>query len=312
MAKEPLVTIGITCYNEGDWLLECWQSVLAQTDDRWVAVLVMDGSSHERTREIFEQLEHGRLSKYAMPENLGPYPVRNKTFELAQTPYFFWLDGDDQLLPNTIALVLEAFSQHPEAGYVYGDYEVFGNQQEVWHYPYQPVLDDWVEGQVTPCGGAYRVALWRQLGGFPEELARGNGDYDFLIGAAEAGVVGYHCGQVFYRYRVGDSNRVSGSYARRYHETHEIIVRRHPRFFQDRQRRNRFLALGYKRAAEGNHLAGEPKQAAHLAGMALRHGLWHDRRVWYLWLGGILGRHALDGIWALGRRGWHVLRRSRP
>jgi len=27
---------GITCYREGDLLRECWESVPAQTDDRWV------------------------------------------------------------------------------------------------------------------------------------------------------------------------------------------------------------------------------------------------------------------------------------
>ena len=36
--SDTLITIGITCYREGDWLRECWESVLAQTDDRWVAV----------------------------------------------------------------------------------------------------------------------------------------------------------------------------------------------------------------------------------------------------------------------------------
>ena len=35
-----LITIGITCYREGDLLRECWESVLAQTDDRWVAMFV--------------------------------------------------------------------------------------------------------------------------------------------------------------------------------------------------------------------------------------------------------------------------------
>jgi len=35
----PLITIGITCCREGDLLRECWDSVLAQTDDRWVAVV---------------------------------------------------------------------------------------------------------------------------------------------------------------------------------------------------------------------------------------------------------------------------------
>lgn len=30
-----LITIGITCYREGDWLRECCESILAQDYDRW-------------------------------------------------------------------------------------------------------------------------------------------------------------------------------------------------------------------------------------------------------------------------------------
>ncbi|OQB43239.1 MAG: hypothetical protein BWY06_00214 [Candidatus Latescibacteria bacterium ADurb.Bin168] len=35
---DTLITIGITCYREGDLLREFRERVLAQTDDRWVAV----------------------------------------------------------------------------------------------------------------------------------------------------------------------------------------------------------------------------------------------------------------------------------
>src|SRR5205807_10252332 len=125
-------TIGISCFNEGDWLLECWESVLAQTDDRWVAVLVMDGGASAQTREIFERLDHPKLRKFAMPENVGPYPTRNKAFELTRAPYHFYLDGDDQLMPNAVRLVLKTFDQHPDAAFVYGNYQCFGSQNEVW------------------------------------------------------------------------------------------------------------------------------------------------------------------------------------
>jgi glycosyltransferase involved in cell wall biosynthesis len=125
-AHGPLITVGITCFGEDDWLMECWESLLAQTDDRWVAVLVMDGGASARTREIFEQLDHPKLRKFKMPENVGPYPTRNKALEVTQTPYHFYLDGDDQLMPSSIALVLATFEKHPEAAFVYGDYQCFG------------------------------------------------------------------------------------------------------------------------------------------------------------------------------------------
>lgn len=306
--SEPLITIGITCYNEGDWLWDCWQSVLSQTDNRWVAVLVMDGTNHQRTREIFQQIEHPKLRKYAMPCNVGPYPTRNKAFELTETPYHFYVDGDDQLLPNSVALVLDSFEKQPDAGFVYGDFECFGGKQEVWHFPDDVTSAVLIESQPTPGPCAYKKQLWHQLGGFSTQLSRGNGDYDFLIGAAEADVNGYHCGQIFYHYRVGHSSKVSSSYGERYHETHEIIVRRHPRFFSDRRRRNRFLALGYRKAALANFTGGDTKKASRLALMAIYYGLWNDHNLWLLVLNVYLPTWAYQRLLTVWRRGRHGMR----
>jgi glycosyltransferase involved in cell wall biosynthesis len=285
---EPLITIGITCYSEGDWLLECWDSVLSQTDDRWLAVMVMDGTNHERTRQVFENINHPKLTKYSNGCNLGPYPTRNKAFELTKTPYHFYLDGDDQLLPYSIALALEGFAKHPDAGFVYGDYQCFGGADSIWAYPRFVIKDNFLDGQPIPGPCAYRKAVWAALGGYANELARGNADYDFFIGANENGIKGYHCGAVYYRYRVGHSGKVSSSYKLRYHETHEIMVQRHSVFFRDRRRRNYFLASGYKKAAEANCRSGNTNQASNLAWAALRHGMWHDRSLWTIVLKGLL------------------------
>lgn len=286
-----MITIGITCCGEGDWLLECWQSVLAQTDDRWTAVLVMDGTMHPRTREIFEKLEHPKLRKYAMLANVGPYPTRNKAFEMTETPYHFYLDGDDQLLPDSVALVLGTFARHPDAGFVYGDYEYFGSEQSIKHFPRAYTANDLLTGHhpTGPC--AYRKAAWEQLGGFASELARGAGDFDFHIGLMEAGITGRHCGTVFYRYRAGHAS-VSGSHRAQRGEKFEIMVRRHPRFFQDPQTRRQFLAHGYERAAVANQVAGNLQQAARLSWGAIRHGRWNDRKMWALLIRGLFVRHA--------------------
>ena len=275
-----MITVGITCYNEGDWLLECWESVLAQTDGRWQAVLVMDGTTHQRTREIFEQLQHPKLRKYALPRNVGHGATRNKAFELTETPYHFYLDGDDQLLPDSVACVLEVFERQPQAGIVYGDYELFGSGGGLAPYPREVRPDMFVEGQCVPGGSAYRMSVWKQLGGFAPELSAGNSDYDFMLGVAEAGIPVVHCGRVIYRYR--QRTRLVAAYGRRYHETHEIMVRRHPDFFRDPKRRNRFLALGYRWAARANYVAGDRKRAAELARVAFRKGLWHDPEVLYM------------------------------
>jgi glycosyltransferase involved in cell wall biosynthesis len=283
--QEPLITVAITCYNEGDWLLECWQSVLAQTDDRWTALLVMDGTTHQRTREIFEQLNHPKLRKFALPTNVGPYPARNKAFELTRTPYHFYLDADDQLLPNSVALALETFAAHPDAAFVYGDYLLFGGCEGLKRFPTEYTRQNFVEGVTPPGACAYAKQTWSQLGGFSHELARGPADYDFHIGAAEAGLRGRHCGAPFYRCRKGHPS-VTSSYALRRHEMHQIIARRHPNFFTHSQR-NRFLALGYKRAAYANQVAGHPAKASALSRLALKHGMLNDPKLWLMALRGL-------------------------
>ena len=306
--NEPLITIGITCYREGDWLRECWESVLAQTDDRWAAVLVMDGENDERTRQVFERIEHSKLRKHAMEENVGPYPTRNKAFELTETPYHFYLDGDDQLVPDSVRLVLRTFEENPAAGIVYGDYQYFGGASRIARFPRTVSADDFIAGQPTPGACAYRRETWERVGCFAPELARGNADYDFLIGAIESGISSRHCGEVFYRYRVGNSGTVSTSYRLRYHETLEIMVRRHPRFFHDRRRRRAFLACGYARAATENLKAGDRETACALASKAMRLGKWRDAEAWRVLLYSRLPAWATRGLRAV----WREARNETP
>ena len=279
--SEPLITIGITCFNEGDWLLECWQSVLEQTDDRWEAVLVMDGGASDRTRDIFESLEHYRLRKHLMPTNIGPYPVRNKAFELTRTPYHFYLDGDDQLLPNSVELVLNAFMEHPNVGIVYGDYVFFGSHSGKSNSQRVITAESFLKSQPIPGGCAYKKEVWEKLGGFATELARGNADYDFHIGAFEQNVLSYHLGDVFYKNRIGLNKRVSYSYKLRYYKSARIIVNRHKSFFSLRQR-CKFMAQAYQTTAIANARAGKKLKAFHWALISMLHGNIFSKKNWNL------------------------------
>lgn len=305
-----MITIGITCYREGDWLLECWESVLAQTDHRWTAVLVMDGTTHRRTQEVFEALSHPKLRKYAFSENLGPYPVRTRAFEMTETPYHFWLDGDDQLLPDAVATVLEIFERFPDADYVYGNYEVFGAYNTVWHFPNFFTVEDLASGSHPPGPCAYRKSLWVQLGGFSDSLADGMGDYDFFIGAHEMDAKGIYCDEIIYRYRVGHPGKVSQSYLHRYHEKCETIVKRHPHFFSNPCLHRRFMAMGYAQSAETCFRKGSYEEAKTFALQARLYGeMVVSRRILSNW------RYRVP-VWSIpfGNRlirAWIRLRRSR-
>jgi len=281
---EQLITIGITCYREGEWLLECWESLLAQTDDRWEAILVMDGGADERTRKIFSTLDHPKLRKIALTDNIGCHQAHNKAFEMTTTPYHFYLDGDDKLVPESISLILKGFSEHPDAGFIYGDYEVFGGvNTDIIHWPIDPLPEDVPDNQ-PPGGCAYKKAVWQQLGGYSREFPNGAGDWDFHLTMAEAGVRGYHCRNVFYRYRKNHVGRLSSSYKNQMVEKYELMVRRHPRLFADSRRRKRFLAKGNRVAAYTYYWSGDLKVASELVIRGMHSGNWKQRYLWVILL----------------------------
>ena len=72
------ITIGIITYNEGNYLLEAWGSILFQTDDRWEAIMVLDGGTDRK--KIFPKIEHPKLKKFVFKENQRPYIYLNKVY----------------------------------------------------------------------------------------------------------------------------------------------------------------------------------------------------------------------------------------
>lgn len=280
---EPLITIGITCYREGEWLRECWESVLAQSDDRWQAVIVMDGGADDATVKVFESLEHPKLQKFRFEENQGPYICRNKAFELTETPYHFYLDADDQLTPKAIAAVLEVFEFEPDAGYVSLNWRNLDTGEVCKIFRDEGNIMALVSGNNYTGGGAYSVKAWKAVGGFCVDplLARGLSDYDFHLSLAENDIPRIHSGRPFYRYRYVGDNKVSSRYAGDFYKKIEFIAERHPVLFQNTALRNRLLSRGYVHSAEYFANTGDRKEAKRLAKLSFQHdSKWRPGILW--------------------------------
>ncbi len=276
------ITIGITCYNEGELLLECWESVLSQIDERWLAVMVLDGGADSVTQSCFESIEHPKLKKVRLTTNLGPYKTRNIAFQHTNTPYHFYLDGDDILALNAVGLSLSMFETYPEIGYVYGDYMVFGSEKKVERKKYTYNKFDYIHGRHPPGACAYKKTVWKRLGGYCEDevLCRGAADYDFHLGLMEAEVAGKHCGDIIYHIRRGGRSQVSMAYEKEAYVKFEKMVTRHTLFFKNRKERNRFLAVGYRRSAEA-FACDDRKRARVLARKVLLLGLFWGPAIWH-------------------------------
>jgi glycosyltransferase involved in cell wall biosynthesis len=117
------VSVIITCYSEGELLLEAVSSVQDQTVQPLEIVIVNDASTDPKTIEACQQLEaNSQIRLVWRQQNGGPSAARNDGFQNARGSIFIPLDADDVLPTNAIELISQAFNTHPAAGFVYGKY----------------------------------------------------------------------------------------------------------------------------------------------------------------------------------------------
>lgn len=105
----PLVSILIPAYNSERWIVETVRSALAQTWARKEIIIVDDGS-RDRTLALARQFASPQVTVVTQ-ENAGASTARNKALSLAQGEYIQWLDADDLLGPEKIALQMQVLAQ---------------------------------------------------------------------------------------------------------------------------------------------------------------------------------------------------------
>jgi len=104
--QQPLVSILIPAFNAEELIAETLQSALAQTWQRKEIIVVDDGST-DRTAEISRRFEREGVRVYTR-QNEGAASSRNFAYQLSKGEYIQWLDADDLLAPDKIALQMNA------------------------------------------------------------------------------------------------------------------------------------------------------------------------------------------------------------
>jgi glycosyltransferase involved in cell wall biosynthesis len=104
-ASLPLVSIVTPSLNQGRYIEEAIESVLAQQYPR-VEHIVVDGGSSDGTLAILER--YGHLRWVSEPDE-GQAAAINKGFRMAVGEIFGWLNADDYYLPGAIAAAVAVF-----------------------------------------------------------------------------------------------------------------------------------------------------------------------------------------------------------
>jgi len=222
----PRISVITPTYNTPDWVLaRTWASLKAQTFTDWEWVVLDDSTSHKVWAQLYGLAsdERYRLTAHKSHTHSGVIgKVKRRAFMSAEGDYLVELDHDDELTPNALQEIVNAFDT-TNAGFVFSDWcELFANGEsgvypdgwglgygakywtgEYWGLSVPTINADTLQHIVAVPNHvrAWRATTYRQLGGHNPNLLVAD-DYELIIRTALA-TTWHHIPQVLYRQHIG-------------------------------------------------------------------------------------------------------------
>lgn len=173
-AERPLVSVVIPAYNHARFLRESVDAALSQTY-KPLEVIVVDNGSTDETPNL--DLGTGvRLIR--LEKNAGPSAARNAGVREARGEVVAFLDGDDLMSADCVAVRAQMLQADPSAGMVVGSLRIVDEAGAVLRIDpltspprmettYEQAL---VEMSCPTCGLLVRKSAFEAIGGFDESL----------------------------------------------------------------------------------------------------------------------------------------------
>ncbi len=176
------IDVVVPCYNYGQFLRECVESVLAQ-DHADLRVLIIDDASSDQTPAVCAELAAAdpRVEVRRHAVNQGHIETYNEGIALAQRDYMLLLSADDFLLPGALARAVAVLDARPDVGLAYGDYimfragdrlpDPFVGSAEVDYPSASAFLEQQAnDNAVATATAIVRTSVQKRLGGYRVEL----------------------------------------------------------------------------------------------------------------------------------------------
>lgn len=173
-------------YNQGPYLPEALDSVLAQTYQNWECLIVDDGSK-DNTAEVAKSYcaKDSRI-KYIYQENSGVSAARNNGVAHSKGEFILPLDGDDKIAPEFLELTLQEIVKDRNIRVVYTDVQYFGSRDDIYQLP-DFSLEQLLGMNVMCVTSLFRREDFDKAGGFNSNMKEGFEDWDFWVSMFQDG-----------------------------------------------------------------------------------------------------------------------------
>lgn len=167
-----LFSIVIANYNQGKYIGSAIQSVLNQSEKSFELIIV-DGGSTDNSVEIIKTYSD-KISWWVSEKDKGQSDAFNKGFSKAQGKFYFWLNADDILLPNSLKLAKQIIYKNPNTLWFaantifFNEYEVIkkcsiGPKWNTYLFKHNPIY-------VNGPSSIFHNSLFHKFGGFDINL----------------------------------------------------------------------------------------------------------------------------------------------
>jgi glycosyltransferase involved in cell wall biosynthesis len=179
----PTVTVVIPCFNQARFLSGAVASVRGQRHHPVECIVVNDGSTDD-TVSVARALGVHLIDQ----PNRGVSSARNAGLAAARSDYVVFLDADDELLPDAVAVGAAALDSDPALAAVFGrcqEMTADGHALEsTVHNQVDPsrLYEDWLTRNFvwTPGAAIFRKQVLLETGGFPAWL-NSAADYELYL-----------------------------------------------------------------------------------------------------------------------------------
>lgn len=110
---QPLVCIIMPVYNGEKTIHFALASLMQQTYENWICVIVNDGST-DGTIDILDSIRDSRFHIYHLEHNQGRGHARDVALSHAEGKYLAYLDVDDMLHRDKLKIQVEYLEKHPD------------------------------------------------------------------------------------------------------------------------------------------------------------------------------------------------------
>jgi len=112
--EKPLFSVVVPVYNEERFIREALDSIAAQTDPDWEALLIDDGSTDSTPGILDEYAQKDGRFRVFHKTNGGTSTAVNKGIQEARGEWFCWLSGDDIFHPQKLEMHRRWIKEYPE------------------------------------------------------------------------------------------------------------------------------------------------------------------------------------------------------